>query len=696
MEVLKDYVLGDTIARYMRPGPDGPVGMMLFPAAMAGQIAEKSSAIDSLVQIKTVGDTYPGGSAGRSLRNGGTVAMLTLESQREDRTDAGVTVVTLLRTHQGCLVEHHLRWQSGEAALDSFAVLRNEGPDAVTLELLSSFSLTGLTPFAGDEAPGDLILHRLRSAWSGEGRLVSEHVEDLSVEPAWASWERCLRFGQVGSWPVHGFFPTAFVEDSRAGVCWGVQIAHPASWQIELGRTDAALNLSGGLADRELGHWTKSVAPGEEFRTPVAYLTVTQGGVDDAAHRLTARHQLFLDVPAVEEALPVIFNEYCTTWGSPSPQNLGAIVDRLAGKGIRYLVVDSGWYKAEGSEWFNGHGDWELDRRTFPDGLTEVLDQVRSAGMIPGIWFEFETVGSRATSFTLTDHLLKRDGVPVTVGDRRFWDFRDPFVIGYLKERMIDFLKANGFGYLKVDYNNSIGIGCDGAESLGEGLRQQMAAVQGFFRTIREEMPELVIENCASGGHRLEPSMLALTSMSSFSDAHECAEIPIIAANVQRALLPRQSQIWAVLRTQDSPQRLAYSLTATMLGRMCLSGEIHELSDEQWAVVSRAISFYRAAVPVIKNGVSHRFGPKVRSYRHPEGWQAVRRLSNGGAQILVVAHRFGAAERTPIEVALPPGRYEVSDLYSHREIVVKLTEELVAVELDEPFSAAALVLTQIE
>jgi alpha-galactosidase len=169
VEVLKDYVLGDTITRYMQPGPGGPVGMMLFPAAMAGQIAEKSSAIDSLVQIKTVGDTYPGGSAGRSLRNGGTVATLTLESQREDKTDAGVTVVTLLRTHQGCLVEHHLRWQSGEAALDSFAVLRNEGPDTVTLELLSSFSLTGLTPFAGGDAPGDLILHRLRSAWSARG-----------------------------------------------------------------------------------------------------------------------------------------------------------------------------------------------------------------------------------------------------------------------------------------------------------------------------------------------------------------------------------------------------------------------------------------------------------------------------------------------------------------------------------------------
>ena len=44
MEVLKDYVLGDTIARYMQPGLGWTVGMMLFPAAMAGQVAEKSSA----------------------------------------------------------------------------------------------------------------------------------------------------------------------------------------------------------------------------------------------------------------------------------------------------------------------------------------------------------------------------------------------------------------------------------------------------------------------------------------------------------------------------------------------------------------------------------------------------------------------------------------------------------------------------
>lgn len=112
-------------------------------------------------------------------------------------------------------------------------------------------------------------------------------------------------------------------------------------------------------------------------------------------------------------------------------------------------------------------------------------------------------------------------------------------------------MKRYGFSYLKVDYNGNIGIGCDGAESSGEGLRQQIEAVQDFFERIHNEIPDLVIENCASGGHRLVHSFLERTSMSSFSDAHECLEIPIIAANMHRMIMPRQSQIWVVVRKES-------------------------------------------------------------------------------------------------------------------------------------------------
>ena len=171
---------------------------------------------------------------------------------------------------------------------------------------------------------------------------------------------------------------------------------------------------------------------------------------------------------------------------------------------------------------------------------------------------------------------------------------------------------------MKIDYNDTVGIGCDKAESLGEGLRQNMEASFEFFQEMQRCIPGLVIENCSSGGHRLEPKILSATAMSSFSDAHECTAIPIIAANLHRVMQPRQSQIWAVIQQKDSLTRIAYSMSATLLGRCCLSGHVTELTAEQWKTIEDGIAFYKAAAPVIKAGRSYRFGPELLSYNEPE------------------------------------------------------------------------------
>ena len=69
-----------------------------------------------------------------------------------------------------------------------------------------------------------------------------------------------------------------------------------------------------------------------------------------------------------------------------------------------------------------------------------------------------------------------------------------------LSERQSDrFLKRHGFDYIKADYNESIGIGRDGAESLGEGLRCNMEAAAEFYEEIRREIPDIRIEICSSG-----------------------------------------------------------------------------------------------------------------------------------------------------------------------------------------------------
>jgi alpha-galactosidase len=143
--------------------------------------------------------------------------------------------------------------------------------------------------------------------------------------------------------------------------------------------------------------------------------------------------------------------------------------------------------------------------------------------------------------------------------------------------------------------------------------------------------------------------------MGSFSDAHETPEVPVVAANVVRLIPARKNQIWAALRTTDSRQRLTYSLAATFLGRMCLSGDVHHLDKSQWALALRAIKLYQRIAPIIRDGVSRRVGSESISYRHPAGWQAVTRLAGSGKQALVVVHSFAGKFPKSIGIELPKG-----------------------------------------
>lgn len=696
-EILSQYELEAVVVRYYIETSTKNVGFALLPKGRAQEkVPVKNCSIEPLVQIKIAGDDYPNGFAhGLTMRNSISTDRFQFEKQHIVEKGDSKTIVTVLKDDRSLTVEHHLVSYSGYSALKSFCIFINRGLDAVCLEMLSSFSMGEITPFEPDDAPGVLILHRLRSVWSAEGRLESIPVEDLQLEPSWSGYGiRCERFGQIGSMPVRKYFPYAVIEDTKNNVSWGMQIACPSSWQIEVSRRDDALCISGGLADREFGHWLKKIEPGKSFMTPEVILSVSEGGVDEVSQKMTNLYlRCMTGLPSVENDLPIIFNEFCTTWGNPSEDNIRRIADTLRGRGIKYFVIDCGWYKEEGKSWDSSMGDWKLSEELFPNGLEKTLDIIRECGMIPGIWFEFEICGRQSDAFHHTEHLLKRDGHVITTGDRRFWDMSDPYVQEYLADKVIRFLKKYGFGYLKIDYNDNIGIGCDGVESPGEGLRQRVLASQQFIREIREQIPDLVIENCSSGGHRLEPSMLGLTSMSSFSDAHECAEIPIIAANLHRAILPCQNQIWAVLRKEDKERRLVYSLANTFLGRMCLSGDVFDLTKEQWDIVVESIAFYKRVSSTIRDGFSYRFGPPVKSYRHPEGWQAVLRVREDKKQALIVVHTYAGRLPDILQIENPEiTGMHIASIFSEKGLKADWKDGCLRVAVTGNFQAIAICL----
>lgn len=656
---ISSYVLGDMRLIYEQDEEQN-TGMVLIPEACKDLLAvRKDYKVESLVQVKLLGDDYPFGfSQGRTMRNSESTGRIAYVGQECCVEEMTTRIVTCLEDARGYRYHHMVTYDVQSKALEIETEIINASGHEVTVELLSGFTLGGITPFDEEAEEGQLILHRLQSTWSAEGRLESRPLEELQLEPSWQKFSsNSIRYGQVGSMPVRGYVPFAAVEDNKHGVTWGVQLYHASSWQMEAYRRDEALVLSGGLADREFGQWFKTLKAGEGFKAPKVMITTAKGTLDQVTGRLTEHIRKNLELPKSEQQkLPVIFNEFCTSWGAPREEHLIAMAHILKGRGIDYFVIDAGWYVedayAKTAVNWDAIGDWEISKSRFPSGLRTTVDVIKSCGMKPGIWFEFEIAGRGSRLFEKSEWMLKRDGCDIVSGHRKFLDMRKPEVQDYLADKVLGFLKTYGLEYLKVDYNETIGIGCDGDGSQGEGLRRQIQASLDFFHRIHEEMPELVIEICSSGGHRLVPAFLEFASMASFSDAHECDEIPVIAANMHRMILPRQSQIWAVLQKEHTLETLYYRMTGTMLGRLCLSGKIEELGEEQWKVVQEGMDFYRQVSQVIDCGESTFQGTEIRSYRKPVGWQAVLRRT---PEALLVAFHSFLNPPARVAVRLPAG-----------------------------------------
>ena len=688
-----EHQLGDITAVYTVI--DGVVTFTIVPTDKKPKInydkltlkGVKYNRPDPLVQVSVFGDEVNRQySPGQTMRNTESCFRLLFADQKKT-VKAGITrIVTTVAREDGQCAEHHLVYE-GKPYLESYVVYKNGSKKDISLEMLASFSLASLTPFGFDNPTKKVTLHRLRSQWSAEAILESMTAETLLMEPSWMNYGvRGERFGQRGSFPARPFIPFLAVTDEVEGVTWAANIGCPTSWQAEFYLSQNSINISGGLADFEFGHWRKSLKPGESLTTPIACLTVVSGNVDIASQLLTLKQKTY-SVPKSEDTLPILYNDWCQNWGDCTRDKLIPLIDAAAKFGIEYFVIDAGWYTLKDG---NLHS---IKDGMYPNGIEEVMGKIKSSGMRSGVWFEYESRGYDEYTKVCPELILTRDGLPIRNLERAFIDMRSPKAVKMLQEQVIDQMKKLGVGYVKVDYNENIGIGCDGAESLGEGLRQHGLASQEFFRLMRTKLPDLVIEVCASGGMRAEPSMIALGSQMSFSDIHETEEGAIVAAAMHRVLQPSRSQIWATLRKTDDEQRIVNTISKAFLGRLCFSGDIDTLNAEQSKVVEKSIALYKQCISTIKHGMTYFLTPPIVSLQDPSGMQAVLRIADDQKTAVLVLNSFCKAHIDGFELVSDRLKgWAIADSLKEDKVGAALGDGKLSVSGMGKFSGAVLLL----
>jgi alpha-galactosidase len=297
-------------------------------------------------------------------------------------------------------------------------------------------------------------------------------------------------------------------------------------WEAVVGRRSAdprALDLVAGMPETRF-----RLHPGEEVRTPSVALLFWKGADRMSGHNLFRRFVVAHHMPRAASggggvgggdrpaALPIAHG---VGFGGPFPCNeyvcatesyaIG-MIERLHQFGIvpDACWIDAGWYENPTGQWWSGVGTWTVNARNFPHGLKPVTEAARRYGEGFVVWFEPE----RVYEGTWLDREHK-EWLTVLPGDaNRLLDLGNPKALAWLTDHISNFLRDEGVTIYRQDFNFDPAPFWQAADAADPGAPDrvgiaEMKHIEGlyaFWDALLARRPGLLIDNCASGGRRID------------------------------------------------------------------------------------------------------------------------------------------------------------------------------------------------
>ena len=492
-------------------------------------------------------------------------------------------------------VVSHYQFYRGTSAVRAWTTVTNTADEPLGLQYVSSFTYTG---FDDGKLPmeDNLLFHICHNTWNKEFNWRVFTPAELGLENIVVSTSKRILVSNTGTWSTKEYIPMGAIENTETKQFYLWQIESNGSWQWEVSGISNMLYLNlSGPNDNEHA-WYKELKTGESFESVTVCLTQGED-FDSALADMTKYRRCIYKMNGANAKIPVIFNDYMNCLGAnPTEENEIPIIDLAAKAGAEYYCMDAGWHEEKTWGWMDNIGDWIECEKRFPNGLKKVFDHVREKGMIPGIWVEIEVMGINCplASEWPDECFFMRHGKRVKTRGRYQLDFRSKIVRDHVTSVVDRLIRDYGIGYFKFDYNQDSGVGTEyNADSAGDGLLEHSRACFEWLQEISRKYPDLIIENCASGGMRMDYKQLSLLSIQSTSDQTNYIWNANIASKSSTAVLPEQSAVWAYPRGEADENTVVMNMVNALLQRIHLSGKIFDWSDWQMAIVQEGIECYK-------------------------------------------------------------------------------------------------------
>lgn len=282
------------------------------------------------------------------------------------------------------------------------------------------------------------------------------------------------------------------------------------------------------------------LTPGEEIRSPLVSFSFYDGS--NAVKGFNTFRGFVTDCVYPDWVKSCTMLETAGPESTRTSDEILEVLDSLDDsvyENVDYFWMDAGWYEYT-DNWSDGVGNWTADASRYDNGIGELAAYGKEKGVGQVLWYEPERVLKDTVFYNKG---MENEGWLLDTGsDTWCFNLANDEALKWFTEYLASSMKENGVTFYRQDQNFDLSVFFDAGDAAYYGGRtgfcenHYIVGEYKYLDALTEMIPGLAIDNCASGGRRLDLEM-ARRSIPIWRSDYNCDPHPDLLESTQSQTL---------------------------------------------------------------------------------------------------------------------------------------------------------------
>ena len=315
----------------------------------------------------------------------------------------------------------------------------------------------------------------------------------------------------TGGRSSQGAFPYFDISNGEYGVTGG--IGWTGNWKAGFTNNNGDVSITAGMQNTNI-----ELLPGEQMRTPMIMIQFFKG--DQAEGHNDLRRLILKNYTPQENGAPVRVPQFASTNNPGTESELIKLMEeKIKSRNADGLWIDANWYgelaqtnTISDNTWSKQVGNWYFDDVRYPNNnMLQLGNWMEENNKELLLWIEPERVYYGTELFNYNSNYVLSTGNIFDSPRTRLWNFANDAACDDMINRISDIIQGSKVTWYRQDFNLNPEVYWENADATNRTGMTEIQYITNLYRYLDELVernPGLMIDNCASGGRRLDLEMM--------------------------------------------------------------------------------------------------------------------------------------------------------------------------------------------